>query len=327
MAIGGTEVTKTVEGRRRFSVRVRYPRALRDDPNEIGNIVVVNSKGVQIPLSELVKIDYTQGPQMIKSEDTFLVSYVLFDKVTGYAETNVAGEVEKTIQEYIDNGRLSVPDGVTYKLAGNYENQVRAQKRLSFIVPVVLMLVFLILYFQFRSVVTSMMIFSSIALALSGGFILLWLYGQPWFANFSVFGTSMQHLFQVEAVNLSVAVWVGFIALFGLATDDGVLMGTYLDQVFEKEHPQDIASIREMVIEGASKRIRPAVMTSATTIIALLPVLTSAGRGSDIMIPMAIPAFGGMLMSCITYYLIPTLYAMREESKLKKKSKLLSHEK
>ena len=327
MAIGGTEVTKTVEGRRRFSVRVRYPRALRDDPNEIGNIVVVNSKGVQIPLSELVKIDYTQGPQMIKSEDTFLVSYVLFDKVTGYAETNVAGEVEKTIQEYIDNGRLSVPDGVTYKLAGNYENQVRAQKRLSFIVPVVLMLVFLILYFQFRSVVTSMMIFSSIALALSGGFILLWLYGQPWFANFSVFGTSMQHLFQVEAVNLSVAVWVGFIALFGLATDDGVLMGTYLDQVFEKEHPQDIASIREMVIEGARKRIRPAVMTSATTIIALLPVLTSAGRGSDIMIPMAIPAFGGMLMSCITYYLIPTLYAMREESKLKKKSKLLSHEK
>ena len=326
MAIGGAEVTTTVEGRRRFSVRVRYPRALRDDPNEMGNILVANSKGLQIPLAELVSIDYTQGPQMIKSENTFLVSYVLFDKVTGYAETNVANEVQRAIQENIDNGSLQVPEGVTYELAGNYENQVRAQKRLSFIVPVVLMVVFLILYFQFRSVVTSMMVFSSIALAFSGGFILLWLYGQPWFANFHVFGTSMQHLFQVEPVNLSVAVWVGFIALFGLATDDGVLMGTYLDQVFEKETPQDTASIRESVIEGASKRIRPAVMTSATTIIALLPVLTSAGRGSDIMIPMAIPAFGGMLMSCITYYLIPTLYAMRKEAQLKKKTKNYSDE-
>jgi Cu(I)/Ag(I) efflux system membrane protein CusA/SilA len=118
-------------------------------------------------------------------------------------------------------------------------------------------------------------------------------------------------------VNLSVAVWVGFIALFGIATDDGVLMGTYLDQSFRRNRPGSPEGIREAVIEAGERRIKPAIMTSATTIIALLPVLTSTGRGSDIMIPMAIPAFGGMLLASITYFIVPVLYSVREERKLK----------
>lgn len=322
-AIGGEIVTTTVEGRKRFGVRVRYPRALRDDPNELGNILVANSRGLQTPLSNVVQVEYIQGPQEIRSENTSLTSYVLFDKQDGYAETNVAESVQQAIQTKIKDQTLIVPEGVTYELAGNYENQVRAQKRFAFIIPLVLIIVFLILYFQFRSVATSFMVFTSIALAFSGGFIFLWMYGQDWFLNFSFFGKSMQELFQVHAINLSVAVWVGFIALFGLATDDGVLMATYLDQSFKGVSPKSLEEVRALVIEGAEKRIRPAVMTSTTTIIALLPVLTSAGRGSDIMIPMAIPAFGGMLMACITYYIVPTLYAIRKEKQFKK----MTHEK
>ena len=162
------------------------------------------------------------------------------------------------------------------------------------------------------------MIFTGVAMAFSGGFIMLWLYGQAWFADFSVFGTNIRDLFQMHTVNLSVAVWVGFIALFGLATDDGVLMGTYLTQSFDKNRTKTIKEIRAAVVEAGERRIRPAVMTTTTTIIALLPVLTSTGRGADIMVPMAIPAVGGMIVAAITYYIVPTLYSMREEYKLRK---------
>ena len=161
------------------------------------------------------------------------------------------------------------------------------------------------------------MIFTGIAMAFSGAFLMLWLYGQNWFLDFNIFGTNMQTLFQIHTINLSVAVWVGFIALFGIATDDGVLIGTYLDQSMERNKPQSIIEMKNAVIEAGKRRIKPAVMTSATTIIALLPVLTSTGRGADIMIPMAIPAFGGMIVAAITYFIVPVLYYMREERKFK----------
>ncbi|MFW5754028.1 MAG: efflux RND transporter permease subunit, partial [Marinilabiliaceae bacterium] len=312
-AIGGMNITTTVEGRERFPVRVRYPRELRDDPESLGKTLIPTPTGAQIPLSQVVDIEYVRGPQIIKSEETFLTSYVLFDKRDGHAEVDVVNDAQEAIQNKIDNGELEVPEGVSYKFSGDYQNQVRAEKRLSIIVPLVLVIVFLILYFQFKSVSTSMMIFTGIAMAFSGGFIMLWLYGQGWFADFSIFGTNMRDLFQVQTVNLSVAVWVGFIALFGLATDDGVVMGTYLDQSFRRNKPGSTRDIRLAVAEAGLKRIRPAVMTSATTIIALLPILTSTGRGADIMVPMAIPAFGGMLAAAITYFVVPVLYSWREE--------------
>lgn len=162
------------------------------------------------------------------------------------------------------------------------------------------------------------MIFIGIAMAFSGGFILLWLYAQSWFADFSILGINMRDLFQIHPINLSVAVWVGFIALFGIATDDGVLISAYLDQSFEHNRPTTVKDVRNAVTKAGQRRIKPAIMTSATTIIALLPVLTSTGRGSDIMIPMAIPTVGGILVSTITIFIVPVLYSLREERKLKK---------
>jgi len=233
----------------------------------------------------------------------------------------VVEEAQRFIQNKIDQGALVVPSGVSYKFSGSYENQVRAEKRLAIIVPLVLVIIFLILYFQFKSVSTSLMIFTGIAMAFSGAFVMLWLYGQDWFFSFDIFNISMRDLFQMRSINLSVAVWVGFIALFGIATDDGVLMGTYLDQSFEKNKTITLVGIRNAVVIAGQRRIRPAIMTSATTIIALLPILTSTGRGADIMIPMAIPAFGGMIVASITYFIVPVLYCWREENKLKKESK------
>ncbi len=308
-AIGGRTATVTVEGRERYGVLVRYQRELRDNLEAIRRIFIASPvTGSQIPLEQLADIRYVRGPQAIKSEDTFLVGYVLFDKRSGYAEVDVVEQASRFLEERISSGELVLPAGVSYRFAGNYENQVRAQQRLTVILPLALLLIFLVLYLQFRSVATTMMIFSGIFVAWGGGFIMIWLYAQPWFLNFSVFGVSMQGLFQVHPINLSVAIWVGFLALFGIASDDGVLMATYLDSAGSKMKSSSREDIRKAIVEGATRRIRPAAMTSATTILALIPVLTSSGRGADIMVPMAIPSFGGMVFAMLTWFVVPVLY-------------------
>mgnify|MGYP003634717315 CR=1 FL=1 len=321
VAVGGMVLTQTVEGRERYGIRVRYPRELRGNPDDLKQIYIPVAKGSSVPLSELATIRYEQGPQVIKSEDTFLVGYVLFDKLDGFAEVNVVENAQTLIQEKIDNGLLIVPKGMNYKFTGTYENQLRAEKTLSVVVPLALAIIFLILYFQFRSVSTSLMVFTGIAVAFAGGFIMIWLYGQDWFLNFNFFGENLRDLFQMHPINLSVAVWVGFIALFGIATDDGVVMATYLTQIFDKDKPQTKKEIRAAIVEAGEKRIRPCLMTTATTILALLPILTSTGRGSDIMIPMAIPSFGGMLIALITLFVVPVLYSFKAEIQLKKTTK------
>jgi Cu(I)/Ag(I) efflux system membrane protein CusA/SilA len=321
VAVGGMVLTQTVEGRERYGVRVRYPRELRANPRDLKQIYVPVEKGSPVPLSELATIKYEQGPQVIKSEDTFLVGYVLFDKMDGFAEVNVVENAQTLIQEKIDSGELVVPKGINYQFTGTYENQLRAEKTLSVVVPLALAIIFLILYFQFRSVGTSLMVFTGIAVAFAGGFLMIWLYGQDWFLNFNFFGENLRELFQIHPINLSVAVWVGFIALFGIATDDGVVMATYLTQTFDRNTPENNKEIRASVVEAGEKRIRPCLMTTATTILALLPVLTSTGRGSDIMIPMAIPSFGGMLIALITLFVVPVLYSWKQEFQLKRTTK------
>ena len=321
VAVGGMQITQTVEGRERYGIRVRYPRELRANPNDLKQIYIPVAKGSPIPLSELASIRYEQGPQVIKSEDTFLVGYVLFDKLDGFAEVNVVENAQALIQKRIDAGELIVPKGINYQFTGTYENQLRAEKTLVIVVPLALFIIFLILYFQFRSVTTSLMIFTGITVAFAGGFIMIWLYGQDWFLNFNFFGENLRALFNMKTINLSVAVWVGFIALFGIATDDGVIMATYLKQVFDDKKPSDKKAIRLAALEAASKRIRPCLMTTVTTILALLPVLTSTGRGSDIMIPMAIPIFGGMIIDITSYFIVPVLYSWREEMSLKSRQK------
>jgi Cu/Ag efflux pump CusA len=250
------------------------------------------------PLVQLADIRYVRGPQMIKSEDTFLTAYVLFDKRVGFAEVDVVEQTKAFLEEKIASGELVLPAGVSYTFAGNYENQIRAQKRLSIILPL------------------SLLVFSAILVAWSGGFLMIWLYGQDWFLTFSMFGTDMRQLFQVHPINLSVAIWVGFLALFGIATDDGVLMVTYLDESRSRLTGTSKQDIRQMVLQGAQRRIRPALMTSATTILALIPILTSSGRGADIMVPMAIPSFGGMIIALLTVFVVPVLYCWVEEFKV-----------
>lgn len=321
VSIGGMILSQTVEGRERYGIRVRYPREMRGNPDDLKNIYVPVQKGSPVPLSELVTIRYEKGPQVIKSEDTFLVGYVLFDKLDGYAEVDVVENAQALIQEKIDSGALIVPKGINYLFTGTYENQLRAEKTLAVVVPLALAIIFLILYFQFRSVATSLMVFTGIAVAFAGGFLMIWLYGQGWFLNFGFFGENLRDLFQMHTINLSVAVWVGFIALFGIATDDGVVMATYLTQTFDKNKPKTLESVRASVVEAGQKRIRPCLMTTATTILALLPVLTSTGRGSDIMIPMAIPSFGGMLIALVTLFVVPVLYSWKGELQLKRETK------
>lgn len=315
-AIGGMQVGKTVEGRERFPIRVRYAREWRDDPSSIETMQVPTPTGAYIPLGQLADINYRPGPEMIRGENSFLVGYVLLDKKKGFAEVTVVEDAQRYLKEKISSGELIVPTGVRYVFSGSYENQIRAEKRLGIVVPLCLIAIFLILYFQFRSVATTFFVFSSISMAFAGGFLMLWLYSQGWFMDFSVFGTNMRELFQMKTYNLSVAVWVGFIALFGIATDDGVVIATYLKQSFEKHSPENVPNIRKAVLEAGMKRVRPCLMTTATTILALLPVLTSSGRGSDIMIPMAIPSFGGMVVALITLLIVPVLYSWWAERKL-----------
>jgi Cu(I)/Ag(I) efflux system membrane protein CusA/SilA len=313
VAVGGKRITTTVEGRERYPVRVRYMRELRDSIESLGGILVPSPKGVQIPLRQLADIKYLRGPQVIKSEDTFLVGYVIFDKKPDHAEVDVVEEAARYLKGKQEAGELVIPAGVNYKFTGSYENQVRAEKKLMLVVPLALFLIFIIIYFHFKSVSTTLLVFSGIFMAWSGGFILLWLYSQGWYLNFSFLGVDMRELFQVHPINLSVAVWVGFLALFGIATDDGVLFGTYLQQRFRENQPKTVDEIRSTTLEAALLRIRPAMMTTATTILALLPVLTSTGRGSDVMVPMAIPSFGGMLVAMVTVFVVPTLYCWIEE--------------
>ena len=320
-AIGGMKLTTTVEGRERFPVRLRYAREHRDNPDDLKKILIPTPSGAQIPLGELVSINYTRGPQMIKSENTFLVGYVIFDKKEGFAEIDVVENAQAYLKDKIDQGEIILPAGVSYIFTGNYENQIRATKRLMIVVPISLIIIFLILYFQFRSVTSTTLVFTGIIVALSGGFIMLWLYGQPWFLNGSIAGLNLRDLFQVHTINLSVAVWVGFIALFGVATDDGVLISTYIKQLQDKHKPTTIKEVRALVLEAGAKRVRPAIMTTATTIIALIPVLTSTGKGSDIMIPMAIPLFGGMTIEVLTMFVVPVLYSMWQEGKIKRELK------
>ena len=320
-AVGGMILTKTVEGRERFPVRLRYARELRDNPEALSMLLVPTATGAQIPLKELADIEYARGAQMIQSENTFLVGYVIFDKKQGKAEVDVVKEATKVIEGKIQNGELKLTKGVSYKFAGNYEQQERATARLMIVVPLALLIVLLVLYFQFKTLTASLIHFSGVFVAFAGGFILLWLYGQDWFMNFSLAGVNMRDLFQMHTINLSVAVWVGFIALFGVATDDGVLMGTYIHHVFLEKDPQTRHAIREAVVTAGLKRVRPAAMTTATTLIALLPVLTSTRKGADIMVPMAIPTFGGMLIQSMTMFVVPVFQCWWREGLLKKEEK------
>lgn len=320
-AIGGRVVTSTVEGRERFPVRVRYAREARNTVDEMEAVLIDTADGGRVPLREVATINYVRGPQMIRSEDTFLVAYVTFGGQAGIAEVEVVEAARDYLRALVDRGELDIPAGVSWTFAGNYEHQLRAAETLAVVLPLALAIIFMILYFQFRTVPTTLIVFSGILVAWGGGFTMLYWYGQPWFLDFSIFGVNMRDLFQLRTINLSVAVWVGFLALFGIAVDNGVVMATYLRQNFEARKPESIEEIRNATVAAGLRRLRPCLMATATTILALLPVLTSTGKGADLMIPMALPSVGGMLFVVLTLFSVPVLYCAMKEREWRKASR------
>jgi Cu(I)/Ag(I) efflux system membrane protein CusA/SilA len=296
IAIGGENLTTSVEGRERYPIRVRYPRELRDNLEELQRVLVPTADGAHIPISQVAEIRFTLGPQEIKSENSLLVGYVTMN-TRDRDEVSVVEDADALIQAKIAAGELTFPPGYYYQWAGQFENQVRAMNRLKLLIPLCLLLDFVLLYMGFNRWWVALLVFAGVFVSASGGFLMLVFYG----------------------FNLSVAVWVGFIALFGVAEDDGVVMATYLTQLFEKRVPQSVQEVREIVVEAGMKRIRPCLMTTATTVIGLMPVFWVEGRGSDVMQPMAIPSVGGMAVSLITLFIVPCIYSWVEEMKVRRR--------
>jgi Cu(I)/Ag(I) efflux system membrane protein CusA/SilA len=302
IAIGGENLTMSVEGRERYPIRVRYPRELRERFEDLERILVPSTSGAHLPIGQLARIRYTLGPQELKSENGLLVGYVTLN-TRERDEISVVEDAERLLQEerrrsteLIAAGRASeatlvLPPGYYWRWAGQFENQQRAMNRLKWILPAVLGLMFLLLRLGFGRTWLAAVVFTDIAVSMSGGLIMLYLWG----------------------ANLSVAVWVGFIALFGVADDNSVVILTYLQDIFRRKKPGSIQEIREMVMQAGLKRIRPALMTAATTVIGLMPVFLTQGRGSDVMQPMAIPSVGGMAMAVITLLFAPALYGLVRE--------------
>ncbi len=310
VGIGGENLTTSVEGRERYPIRVRYLRELRERFDDLEHVLVPTSTGVQVPIAQVAKVRYRIGPQELKSESGLLVGYVTMN-TRDRDEVSVVEDAERLLQaerrksdELVAAGRheeatLVVPPGYYWKWSGQFENQQRAMARLSWLVPLVLASMALMIYLSFGRWWLAFIVFFGILVSASGGFLMLWLWG----------------------VNLSVAVWVGFIALFGVADDDSVVMLSYLEQIFEGREPRSIPEIREMVVQAGLKRIRPCLMTTATTVIGLLPVFLTSGRGSDVMQPMAIPSVGGMAVQLITLFVAPCVYCLVQEWRFRRRSR------
>lgn len=313
LALAGVELTRTVEGRQRVPVRLRYAREARGAVEDVGAVLISTPNGAQLPLRAVARLVEERGPQMIRSEDTALQSQVVFDAAPGVDERRAVQAAARAIEEGLREGALVQPEGVSFRFAGTWEQALRAEERLAVLVPLAGLLVFLLIYLQFGRVSTAGIIASGVLVAGSGAVLLLWLYGRPGFLALEVGGVDLRELFQVGTVNLSVAVWVGMIALLGIATDDGVVLSTWLEQSLRARPPRSREEVRARTLEAGERRLRACLMTSATTLLALLPVITSPGRGADVMLPLALPALGGMSVALLTLFVVPVLTAAREE--------------
>lgn len=289
VAMGGKTITWTVEGRDRFPVRVRYARELRTDIESIKRILVPTAFGAQIPLSQIADIRVTPGPTIVKSEDGLLVIYVLFN-ARGRDVVGLVEEAKKVVLEKVD-----FPPGYFIQWSGQYEHQMRAKKTLQFIMPIVILIMFMLLYITYNSFADTLIIMLAVPAALTGGMIMLYFMGY----------------------NFSVAVWVGFIALFGMAVETGVVMVVFLREALEKkgvENIKGVEDVTEVIMEGASLRLRPKLLTESTTFLALFPMLWATGTGAEIMRPLAVPIIGGVVTSDMVILLvIPVLYHMWTE--------------
>ncbi|QDV23347.1 efflux RND transporter permease subunit [Aureliella helgolandensis] len=299
-ALGGMNLIKTVEGRERYPVRLRYNRDLREHIDQLSRLPIVTHSGAVVPLQELAKLETTWGPGAINSENGRLVAHVAFMTNGAMGDLESVTAIEEQLRDAqtlpeSNPQRLSLPAGYSLEAVGSFRNQIEANRRLMWIIPVVIVINLLLIYVEFRNLPISMAVFTGIPVAFAGGMVLV-----AWME-----------------VELNTAVWVGFIALFGLAVDDGVVMATYIHQLLERRKIRSVEDIRNTVYEAGLKRIRPCMMTTVTTLAALVPVLLATGRGADVARAMAIPVFGGMLAEPFTSFIVPTLYSAYLELKMR----------
>jgi Cu(I)/Ag(I) efflux system membrane protein CusA/SilA len=293
-AVGESVLTTTIEGRRRFPVRVRYAPQYRADPEALGRVLVAASNGAQVPLSQVARIEHVRGPAMISSENGLLIATVLMN-VQGRDVGSFVAEARQTVARDV-----LLPAGYYVGWSGRWENQEHARQRLQLVLPIVLAIIFVLLYFTYHSVLEAAHVLLAVPFALTGGVYLLWLLGY----------------------NFSVAVWVGFIALFGTAVQTGVVMVIYLeDAVARKRDAMGGAltrsTLREAVIDGALLRLRPKVMTVSTVIAGLLPIMWSTRVGAEVMKPLATPVLGGMVSSLLHVLIVtPVLFYWLQERRL-----------
>ena len=294
--LGGVDVTTTVEGRERYPIQIRYERNVRERLDELQKVAVVTHSGDVVPLERLAEVTTTWGPGAINSEDARLVAHVSFSPSGASGDLETVEAVMDSLRTARENGELSFPKGnFELQAVGSFQNQIEANRRLMWIVPTVLLVNLMLIYFGFRNFPISLVVFSGIPVAFAGGMIAIAIMG----------------------VDMNTAVWVGFIALFGIAVDDGVVMATYIRQTLKRRTIRNVEELRDAIYEAGLKRIRPCVMTTLTTIFALLPVLMSSGRGADVARAMALPVFGGMLVEPFTTFIVPAVYCGYMEFKMR----------
>jgi Cu(I)/Ag(I) efflux system membrane protein CusA/SilA len=293
--VGGDNVAENVEGRERYPISVRYAPDFRDDLDKLGRVLIATPSNAQVPLGELAKISFAKGPTMIRDEDAALTGYVYLDLNTrDYG--GFVGRADKLLRE-----KLTLPPGYSLKWSGEYEFELRARERLKIILPIVFAAIFLLLYMVFHSVSETLVLIFPTLYAMTGGLILQWWLGY----------------------NFSVAVWVGYIALFGIAVETGVVMVVYLHEALDRrlaaEEPVDAAAIKQAAIDGAVHRLRPKLMTVAAVLASLIPILKESGVGSDVMKPIAAPIVGGMITSTIhVLILVPVFFVMMKTRALRR---------
>ncbi|WP_425619131.1 efflux RND transporter permease subunit [Anatilimnocola sp. NA78] len=293
-ALGGMNLTTTVEGRERYPIRIRYQRDLRERIDDLPRLPVVTESGEVVPLEILAKMKTTWGPGMISSEDARLVAHIAFapSGMTGDLETVQA--VENHLRQAQTDGTLKLPAGYALLPVGSFQNQIEANRRLGVLIPIVILVDLLIIYLNFRNLPLTLIIFSQIPIAVFGGMIGLGIYG----------------------IEMNTAIWIGLIALIGIAEDDGVVIATYMEQLFGRRPMRTVQDIREATIEAGRRRIRPCLMTAFTTFAALLPVMLATGRGADVARAMALPVFFGMFVELVSLFVVPVLYCGYMEMKL-----------
>ena len=293
-ALGGMNLTQTVEGRERYPIRIRYQRDLRERIDDLSRLPVVTETGEVVPLDTLAKMKTTWGPGMINSEDARLVAHVAFAPSGMAGDLETVEAVESQLRLDQTEGTLTLPAGYALLPVGSFQNQIEANRRLILIIPIVILLDLLIIYLNFRNLPLTLIIFSQIPIAIFGGMIGLGLYG----------------------IEMNTAIWIGLIALIGIAEDDGVVIATYMEQLFVRRPMRTAQDIREATVEAGRRRIRPCLMTAFTTFAALLPVMLATGRGADVARAMALPVFFGMFIELVSLFVVPVLYCGYMEMKL-----------